>query len=117
MYRELADRVTNLASHLITSGGKKNNRIAVISENRPEWSVAYLAILSSGGIAVPLDAQLGPEEVRTLLLDAGAGIVLHSNRTADQLAAFAEHHRKPPDRDPLLINFDSTEYREIEKKV
>jgi long-chain acyl-CoA synthetase len=115
-YRELANRVTNLASHLITSGVKKNDRIAVISENRPEWSVAYLAILSSGCIAVPLDAQLGPEEVKTLLLDAGTGIALQSNKTAGQLAGFAEHFRKSLGRDPLLIDFDSSEYREIEKR-
>jgi long-chain acyl-CoA synthetase len=115
-YRELANRVTNLASHLITSGVKKNDRIAVISENRPEWSAAYLAILSSGCIAVPLDAQLGPEEVKTLLLDAGTGIALQSNKTAGQLAGFAEHFRKSLGRDPLLIDFDSSEYREIEKR-
>ncbi|MDP2158202.1 MAG: AMP-binding protein [Nitrospirota bacterium] len=115
-YRELADRVTNFASHLITSGVKKDDRIAVISENRPEWAIAYLAILSSGCIAVPLDAQLGPEEVKTLLLDAGADIVLHSSKTAAQIADFAEQFRKSIDRPPLLIDFDSTEYREIEKR-
>ncbi len=115
-YRELANRVINLASHLIMSGGKKNDRIAIISENRPEWCIAYLAILSSGCIAVPLDAQLGPEEVKTLLLDAGTGVVLHSNKTADQLAGFTEHFRKSMSRDPLFIDFDSTEYRETEKR-
>jgi len=115
-YRELAGRVTSLASHLITSGAKKDDRIAVISENRPEWPVAYLAILSAGCIAVPLDAQLGPEEVKTLLLDAGAGIVLHSSKTAGQLEGFTEHFLKSGDRDPLLINFDSAEYRELEKR-
>ncbi len=112
-YRELNARVSDLASHLITSGVKKNDRIAVISENRPEWSAAYLAILASGCIAVPLDAQLGPDEIKTLLLDAEAGIVLHSNKTADQLAYFAEHFRKSFGRGPLLIDFDSTEYRNI----
>jgi long-chain acyl-CoA synthetase len=115
-YRELAEKVTNLASHLIASAGKKNDRIAVISENRPEWSAAYLAILSSGCIAVPLDAQLGSEEVKTLLLDAETEIILHSNKTAGQLAGFKEHCLKSLGRAPLLIDFDSTEYRGIEKR-
>ncbi|MBI5075769.1 MAG: AMP-binding protein [Nitrospirae bacterium] len=115
-YRELADRVTNLASHLIRSGGRKNDRIAVIAENRPEWSVAYLAILSSGCIVVPLDAQLAPAEVQTLLNDAEAHVVLHSNKTAGQIAGYAEHFRRSSGRDLLLIDFDSTDYREIEKK-
>jgi long-chain acyl-CoA synthetase len=115
-YREFADRVTNLASHLITSGARKNDRIAVISENRPDWPAAYLAILSAGCIVVPLDAQLGPEEVKTLLLDAGTEIVLHSNKTTDQLAGLAEQSRKSAGRELLLINFDSKEYREIEKR-
>jgi len=115
-YRELAGRVTNLASHLISSGVKKNDRLAVISENRPEWSAAYLAILSSGGIAVPLDVQLGPEEVKTLLLDAETEIVLHSNKTAGRLTGFVEHFRKTVGRDPLLIDFDSAEYRDMENR-
>ncbi len=115
-YRELAGRVTNLAAHLTASGIRKNDRIAVISENRPEWSVAYLAIVSAGCIAVPLDAQLGPEEVKTLLLDAGAGIVLHSNKTAGQLPGFAEHFRRTFNRAPLLIDFDSSSYRDIEQR-
>jgi len=114
-YRELADRVTNLASHLTASGAKKNDCIAVISENRPEWSVAYLAIVSSGCIAVPLDAQLGPEEVKTLLLDAGAGIVLHSNKTADQLVVFREHFLRSSGKAPLMIELDSSAFRELEQ--
>ncbi len=113
-YGELANRAMNLASHLIRSGAKRNDCIAIISENRPEWSAAYLAILTSGCIAVPLDMQHGPEEVRTLLLDAGAGIVLQSNKTSGQLIVFSEHFRQSAGRDALLINFDSIEYREIE---
>ncbi|MBI5847071.1 MAG: AMP-binding protein [Nitrospirae bacterium] len=114
-YRELAGRVRRLASYLITAGVKRNDRIAVFSENRPEWSVAYLAILSCGCIAVPLDAQLGPEEVKTLLLDAGTGIVLQSDKTAGQLTVFAEHFRKSAGKDPQFIDFDSSAYRAIEE--
>ena len=115
-YNQLAGRVTGLASHLIKAGAKKEDRIAIISENRPEWAAAYLAILSSGCIAVPLDAQLGPAEVKTLLTDAEADIVLHSSKTGGQLAVFTGHFRKSTGRDPLLIDFDTTEYREIEKR-
>lgn len=115
-YSEFTDRVASLASYLAMSGAKKNDRIAVISENRPEWSAAYLAILSCGCIAVPLDLQLGPEEITTLLLDAETGIVLHSSKTAGQLTVFAEHFRKSHGSAPRFIDFDSTEYREIKKE-
>ncbi len=113
-YRQLESRVTALAAHLAASGAKKNDCIALISENRPEWPAAYLAVVSAGCIAVPLDAQLGPQEVKTLMLDSGAGIVFHSAKTAGQLACFQEQFGKSVGRDPVFIDFDSSHYREIE---
>ena len=37
----------------------EGNRVAIVSENRPEWCAAYMAILFGRCIAVPVDMQLG----------------------------------------------------------
>jgi len=63
-----------------TRGVSKGDRIAIILENRHEWCASYLGVLMAGAIAVPMDAQLGANEVRNLLYDSGAVLVVHSDR-------------------------------------
>ena len=53
-------------------GVKPGDRVAIQSENRPEWGLAYLAILEAGAVAVPLDAQLREHEVGEILATSGA---------------------------------------------
>ncbi|GAB4484052.1 MAG: AMP-binding protein [Thermodesulfovibrionales bacterium] len=103
-YREFADMVSGLATHLLRSGLSSGDRVGLISENRPEWCVAYLAIITAGGIAVPVDSQLGPDEVSTLLRDAESHGVFHSARTRDSLSAFRSSHPENPRL--LLFDFD-----------
>jgi long-chain acyl-CoA synthetase len=109
-YRDFAADVLSIASFLMQSGIRKDDRIAIISENRPEWCAAYLAILGAGGIAVPIDAQLSADEVQNLLSDAEAGAVFHSSRTADQLSAYMKKSAKVSGTTVTLIDFDSPEF-------
>ena len=51
---EFVDRVRHVALGLAELGVKPGDRIALLSENRPEWSIADLAILSLGAINVPI---------------------------------------------------------------
>ena len=61
-----------LAGELKLRGVSHGDRVALLSENRPEWSIAYLAITSLGAVAVPLDALLTREEIENLLTDSGS---------------------------------------------
>jgi len=67
-----------LAAELKKRGITKGERVAVLSENRPEWGLAYLAIAGMGGVAVPLDAQLTAEEIKNLLADSGSRVIIIS---------------------------------------
>ncbi len=109
-YRDLAIAVTGVASSLTRAGIRKGDLIAILSENRPEWGLAYLGILLAGGSAVPLDAQLSATEVLTLLSDSGAKCVFHSNKTADQLSALKEQAEGAPGAGMTLINFDAPDF-------
>src|SRR5271157_2385760 len=60
---------------------RKGDRIAIISENRPEWCASYLAAVGCGSIAVPMDIQLGRDEISNLLIDSEAKIAFCSNKT------------------------------------
>jgi long-chain acyl-CoA synthetase len=69
-YKEAYDKSREVARSLLAKGLPRGARIAVLSENRPEWVIAYLGIYLAGGIVVPLDAQISPPEWRRLLDDS-----------------------------------------------
>src|SRR5438552_8229925 len=53
-------------------GVRPGARVALQSDNRPEWGLAYLAVLAAGAVVVPLDAQLKDLEVGEILAYAEA---------------------------------------------
>lgn len=77
-YNKLDKYVTNLAKMLIKLGVKKGDKISVISKNRPEWTISYLAIHMSGAIVVPLDPLLKEGELFNIIKKANVKIVFCS---------------------------------------
>lgn len=71
-------RVRHLALGLAASGIQPNDRVALISENRPEWSIADLALLSLGAITVPLYTTQAIDQIEFILRDSGARTLLVS---------------------------------------
>src|ERR1041384_3023510 len=71
----IIQRVRAVALGLSALGIKKGDRVALLSENRPDWSVVDLAILSLGAINVPIYTTQAPEQVRFILEDSGARLL------------------------------------------
>ena len=65
-YKEFGKQIDELGTAFIKRG-LKGKRIAVISPNRYEWIVTYLATINGTGIVVPLDKGLPDEEIESLL--------------------------------------------------
>ncbi len=101
-YGEFLRKTEGIAAHLMNSGIKKGDRVAVVSENRYEWCASYLAAVMAGGIAVPIDAQLGPDEIEVLLDDSDTVLVFHSEKTGLNIKGSAGK-----------VNFDSPGFEEI----
>ena len=80
----LLEIVRGIARGLQTLGVAPGARVAILSESRPEWLFADLAILASGAVTVPIYPTLSDVQVGALLSDSGASVVIASN--ADQLA-------------------------------
>jgi len=70
-YRRVRQVSQILAQHDIQPG----NRVALFRENSPQWAEIYFGIVSTGAIAVPIDAKLKPKEVGHILKDAGATVL------------------------------------------
>lgn len=103
-YDDFSLLTNSISSAILEIGIKAGDRIAIISENRPEWCAAYMAILMCGGIAVPIDMQLGSEEIKNLLMDSEAKIVFYSSKTeANVLKAIEKSRIK-------AINLDASNF-------
>ncbi len=112
-YKEFTTGADAVAGHLREAGLRPGDRAAIISENSPEWCRAYLSIVRSGGVAVPIDPQLGAGEIGNLLRDSGAAIVIHSRRTRDNIEAYLHNAPPAPVGGITLINIDSPGYRAL----
>ena len=75
---EFIQRVRHIALGLADLGIKQGDRVALISENRPEWSIADLAILSAGAITVPLYTTQSVDQIEFIMRDSGALAILVS---------------------------------------
>jgi len=87
-WNRLAERVAAVAAGLSAHGVRPGDRVALLAENRPEWALADLAILSAGAITVPLYPNATAEQVRFILGHAEVSLCLCS--TGEQLAKVAE---------------------------
>jgi long-chain acyl-CoA synthetase len=75
---DLRRNVAGTAHALRQWGVHKGERIAILSENRPEWSTADFAILLLGAVTVPVYATLTPEQTAYTLNDSGASVIFVS---------------------------------------
>jgi long-chain acyl-CoA synthetase len=79
-FSEAARRLHAFTALLEQEGVKVGDRVAIQSENRPEWGLAYLAALEAGAVVVPLDALLKEHEVGEILVQSGARFCVVSAR-------------------------------------
>ena len=78
-YRQLAREVRDFALGLHSLEVRPGDRVAILSENRPEWAISDLAITSMGAVNVPLYSTLPPAQVQYVLGNAEAKIVICSS--------------------------------------
>ncbi|MFP5415305.1 MAG: AMP-dependent synthetase/ligase [Actinomycetes bacterium] len=71
-FAQLQADVATLAAHLIDEGVQPGDRVLLLSNNRPEWSVADLALLSVRAVPVPVYPTSTPAQVRHIAADSGA---------------------------------------------
>jgi len=71
-------KVAATACALQEWGIRKSDRVAILSENRPEWPTADFAILLLGAVTVPVYATLTPEQTAYTLRDSGATVIFVS---------------------------------------
>ena len=79
-YSDLDNAVNVTAHGLADIGVGVDSKVAIMCENRPEWIVSYLAVITTGAVAVPIDAVLGDVETVHILKHSGAQTLICSMR-------------------------------------
>jgi len=85
-YRETFSQSCRLAKTLAEDFGvKKGSRVAIAMRNYPEWCISYMAIISLGAVAVPLNAWWKSEEFRFSLEDCQAKLIIVDGKRLEYL--------------------------------
>lgn len=77
---EVIQKVRKLALGFASLGLKPGDKVAVISENRPEWSLTDLAVLSLRAVNVPIYTTQAVEQIRYIIENSGAKMLLISGK-------------------------------------
>ncbi len=94
-YRELGEQIAAVISMLQESGISKGDRVAILSQNMPNWGVAYLAITSMGAVAVPILVDFHESEILHIIRHSGSKLIFVSTLHYDRIGyASSIRHRR-----------------------
>lgn len=77
--QEFGNRVKNFALGLKDLGVEPGDKLIILSENCPNWVMTDLANLCIGGITVPIYTSLVPEQIKYIIDNSDAGVVVCSD--------------------------------------
>jgi acyl-CoA synthetase (AMP-forming)/AMP-acid ligase II len=95
----LAQRALRLADGLYGLGLRRQDRLAILAMNCPEFYETYGAAEVAGYIAAPINYRLAPAEIAYMLRDSGAKILIFE---AQYAAAVVPLHRLGHNRPPAM---------------
>ena len=75
---EIYRGVVGVARALESWGVRKGDRVAILSENRPEWAITDFAILSLGAVTVPIYSTQTSDQTSYILNDSGTRVIVVS---------------------------------------
>jgi long-chain acyl-CoA synthetase len=94
IYKELSQKVKTFSAALQKLGVEQGDKIAILSENRPEWVIADLAIMSVGAIVVPLHSTFSPRAICTVLNHSETKVLIVSNTDFLNKVLIGQKHLK-----------------------
>lgn len=77
-YQEMKERVEQVAAFLIKAGMRPGERMALLSENRPEWPICDMGLISAGLVNVPIYPTLTAAQLAYILNDSECKVIIVS---------------------------------------
>jgi len=84
-FGEVGVLVDALSRGFAAYGVGPGDRVCILAETTPEWTLAALGVLSAGGVVVPIYATSSPEECAWVITDSGARIVVCAGAARDRI--------------------------------
>jgi len=78
--KEYKESIDNFSYGLLEMGFQKGNKIATVSNNRPEWNMVDMGLAQTGGVHVPIYPNISNEEYEHILQHSDARIVILSSK-------------------------------------
>ena len=103
-YADTFRTVRRVSAALSVHGLKRGDRVAILSENRPEWAFSDYGCLCAGVISVPIYPSLTAPQIVHILKDSGAQVVFAS--TAEQADKVGTAAADCP-QDVLVVGYDT----------
>ena len=88
-YSEGRDFIRSIATEFI-SMGMRDNKVAIIGEASPEWVFSYFALMSIGAVTVPIDKELPPDDMASILNTSACPYVVYSSAITEKIKAVKE---------------------------
>ena len=88
-YTEGRDFIRSIATEFISMGMRDNN-VAIIGEASPEWVFSYFALMSIGAVTVPIDKELPPDDMASILNTAACPFVVYSTAITEKIKTVKE---------------------------
>ena len=115
-YSQFASDIKSLGTALINTGLSKK-KVAIISPNRYEWCVSYLAITTSDMVVVPLDRALPNNEIEDLIIRSKAEAVIFDQKYAEVFSKLAKEKKSNLSQFICMDNIDGfTTYSSLIQK-
>ncbi|PKG38410.1 AMP-binding protein [Psychromonas sp. Urea-02u-13] len=85
-YAQAEQKVQALQQLLISAGIEQGDKVAICSENMPNWGIVYIAITSMGAVAVPILPDFHSNEVHHIVKHSEAKLIFFSDKMNNKLA-------------------------------
>jgi len=99
-FKEVESQIKDFASGLSQLGCQKDDRVAILSANRPEWVVADLGIMSIGAVVVTVHTTFSPKLIAHVLKDSKVKFLVVSNQ--EQLTKVILYQKQLPDLKEII---------------
>ena len=99
--QQMSDTVRWFSTGLTSLGLNPGDRVAILSENRPEWTMSDLGILTAGGVSVPIYSTLLGWQIAYILNDSGSVIVVAADQ--EQLDKILQIRKEVPSMREVIV--------------
>ncbi len=99
--KEVFEQIRDVSLGLSALGMSPGDRVALMSESRPEWLITDLAIVTAGAVTVPIYPTLTAAQARRILEDCGARLAVVSTRL--QLEKIQEIRHQLPQLEAVVV--------------